>query len=466
MENGELGEDVLGLATITVSSVGKISGKFHEGGTNWTLSAACYTAATSAAAPGGADPAATDTFICSNVVATYTYKVTKTVKGKKKTVKKTLTRTFVLTVAAPVKSAFYQGGVAKMAERRDGGVAPGLAIEAWQNLWGSTYKAVGKKQFYTSKKKPYRTFTVMGGTAEGDVIGLTDRMSLSLKVTPAGAVTATLSYDTGKTKKAKKVYYKPTCSSVAISTSATDPISFGCGAFLYFAPSAANGFNGYADWVPFVEHGKVQLWEGGPYWATNNIGAEKPEDYGLYFWWGDTVGYRWENERFVANDGSSSGFSFDSDNVPANYKDDDELIRKGWIGGDHALVPEHDAAQVHWGNGWRMPTVHDMQCLIDNCDWTPTTVNDVAGFAVRGRGDYASACIFLPYAGEGGKWSSLRGAGSYGIYWSSNPYNYCLSFYDYGSHELFFTDSPYAPIVSYYERYYGLPIRPVQDFAK
>ena len=39
-------------------------------------------------------------------------------------------------------------------------------------------------------------------------------------------------------------------------------------------------------------HDKVQLWEGGPYWATTNIGAENPEDYGYYFWWGDTVGYK------------------------------------------------------------------------------------------------------------------------------------------------------------------------------
>ena len=35
-------------------------------------------------------------------------------------------------------------------------------------------------------------------------------------------------------------------------------------------------------------HNKVQLWEDGPYWADTNIGAEKPEDYGFYFWWGDT----------------------------------------------------------------------------------------------------------------------------------------------------------------------------------
>ena len=33
------------------------------------------------------------------------------------------------------------------------------------------------------------------------------------------------------------------------------------------------------------EHNGVQLWEDGPYWATTNIGAERPEDYGYYFWW-------------------------------------------------------------------------------------------------------------------------------------------------------------------------------------
>ncbi len=51
------------------------------------------------------------------------------------------------------------------------------------------------------------------------------------------------------------------------------------------------------------EHKKVQLWKGGPYWAETNIGAEKPEDYGLYFWWGDTIGYKRENDAWVASDG-------------------------------------------------------------------------------------------------------------------------------------------------------------------
>ena len=64
----------------------------------------------------------------------------------------------------------------------------------------------------------------------------------------------------------------------------------------------------------------VQLWDGGPYWATTNIGAEKPEDYGYYFWWGDTVGYKRENDKWVASDGSNSKFSFTSGNTPTGNK--------------------------------------------------------------------------------------------------------------------------------------------------
>ena len=54
----------------------------------------------------------------------------------------------------------------------------------------------------------------------------------------------------------------------------------------------------------------VQLWEDGPYWADRNIGADEPWEPGLHFWWGDTVGYKRENNAWAANDGSSTNFSF------------------------------------------------------------------------------------------------------------------------------------------------------------
>jgi len=219
----------------------------------------------------------------------------------------------------------------------------------------------------------------------------------------------------------------------------------------------------YAQWTATAganSHEKVQLWEGGPYWATTNIGAERPEDYGYYFWWGDTVGYKRENDVWVASDGSSSNFSFTTENTPTDGKSIAELKNEGWITADEVLAPEHDAAQVQWGSGWRMPTKQEIDDLNGKCSWTRTKMNGVNGFVVRGKDVYASNSIFLPFAGYGT--SSTCYSGGYIDYWSSvpsppsgiyNPSWYLRSFEnthntDYGS------------------RYYGYAIRPVQGFSK
>ena len=205
-------------------------------------------------------------------------------------------------------------------------------------------------------------------------------------------------------------------------------------------------------------HAKVQLWEGGPYWATTNIGAENPEDYGYYFWWGDTVGYKREGNAWVATDGSSSNFSFRSGNAQTDNKSIATLKSEGWITADSVLVPAHDAAHVHWGGAWRMPTKQELSDLDSKCDWTWTTVNGVEGYVVKGKGTYASASIFLPCAGFG-LGSSLHNAGSYGYYWSSVP----CSGSDYSAWDLYF-DSGYHG-TRYSGRYDGQSVRPVQGFT-
>ena len=207
-------------------------------------------------------------------------------------------------------------------------------------------------------------------------------------------------------------------------------------------------------------HDKVQLWAGGPYWATTNIGAEKPEDYGYYFWWGDTVGYRRENGAWVASDGSSSDFSFDDSNTPTNGKSTDTLEREGWITADGVLAPEHDAAHVQWGGSWRMPTMQELSDLSSNCDWIWATKNGVRGYVVRGRGDYVTAKIFLPCAGYGDG-TSLYNAGSYGLYWSSVP----TSGNGTSAWSLGFDSSDHGTGSGYY-RYYGQSVRPVQEFTE
>ena len=233
-----------GLATITVSSVGKISGKFQDGGTNWTFSAASFNAARCDEAI-----ASYREFGCSNVVAKHAYKVTQTVKGKKKTVTKYLTRTVSMSVSpVPIVPDDFNVPVRGRVRLTEVG---GSAADAWQNLWGSTYKAVGKKLFYTSAKKPYRVFTIKAATDVGAKMGLLPTETLSLKVTPAGAVAATMSFDTGKMSKGKAVIYKATCATMVIPLSAAVADEFAGEVFLYFAPSPAKNFPGFAGAAPF-----------------------------------------------------------------------------------------------------------------------------------------------------------------------------------------------------------------------
>ena len=214
--------------------------------------------------------------------------------------------------------------------------------------------------------------------------------------------------------------------------------------------------------VTFDAHEKVQLWEGGPYWATTNIGAEKPEDYGYYFWWGDTVGYKRENNAWVATDGSSSNFSFTSSNTPTYNKNPATLEIGGWVvsqAGTYVLAPEHDAAQVQWGGGWRMPTDAEFSALASNCTTTWTTQNGVYGRLVTGKGAYADRSIFLPAAGYGND-SYLRSPGSYGDYWSSTPY----SDNSYIAWGLSFGSSYFSRGI--YNRCSGQSVRPVRGFAE
>ena len=214
-------------------------------------------------------------------------------------------------------------------------------------------------------------------------------------------------------------------------------------------------------WVNIIKHKKVQLWEGGPYWAETNIGADEPWEYGYYFWWGDTVGYTNTGSGWISvKDGSSLSFSTSGTAASTHGKDISALLSAGYIDSTGTLVAAHDAAHVQWGGGWRMPTNQELDDLCYNkCDWTWTTMNGVSGYEVRGRDDYASNSIFLPCTGRGdGK--SLGYSGSNGYYWSSVPASddtnaYVLRFYS-GTN---YTSSGYG-------RRYGRSVRPVQGFCE
>ncbi len=137
-------------------------------------------------------------------------------------------------------------------------------------------------------------------------------------------------------------------------------------------------------------------------WASCNIGASAPEEYGDYFAWGETKPkscYDW-NTYFV----SASGGSL--------------LLEKyNNRGGKKLLEPEDDAATANWGGTWRMPTYAELRELLTKCTWTLTVQKGTRGYRVSSRTNGNS--IFLPAAG--GWWGdALDGAGTYGCCWSSS----------------------------------------------
>ena len=141
-------------------------------------------------------------------------------------------------------------------------------------------------------------------------------------------------------------------------------------------------------------------------WATCNIGATKPEEYGDYFAWGEIkpkTAYSWSTYKWC--NGSAK--------TQTKYCTNSDY---GTVDNKTVLDPEDDAARANWGDEWRMPTNEEWTELRNNCTWTWKTLNGINGFEVKGSNGNA---IFLPAAGFRSN-DVLSGAGYYGFYWSSS----------------------------------------------
>ena len=141
-------------------------------------------------------------------------------------------------------------------------------------------------------------------------------------------------------------------------------------------------------------------------WATCNVGADSPEDYGDYFAWGET-------EPKSTYDWSTYKWCQGSRTTMTKYCDNSFY---GTVDNKTQLDLSDDAAHVNWGDSWRMPTDDEWEELAVKCTWTWTTQNGVEGRKVTSRTNGNS--IFLPAAGC--YCSSLDYAGSDGYYWSSS----------------------------------------------
>ena len=174
----------------------------------------------------------------------------------------------------------------------------------------------------------------------------------------------------------------------------------------------------------------------GTKWACCNVGASKPEEYGNYYAWGETQPksvYNRENYQYY---NSNTGYV----NIGSN------------IAGT-----SYDAATANWGAPWRMPSLTQIQELLNYTTSTWPTENGVNGRKFTGSN---GGSIFLPAAGY--RWDSgLLYAGSYGDYWLS-------SFYESSPSSAYglYVSSGKADCKSYGyggHRYYGQSVRPVRQ---
>ena len=160
-------------------------------------------------------------------------------------------------------------------------------------------------------------------------------------------------------------------------------------------------------------------------WATCNVGANSPEEYGDYYAWGET------KDEYTEENSYTYG------------------VKMNDISGN----PKYDVARKKWGGKWRMPTYDEMEELIEKCSWEWIEQNGTNSYKVTGPNGNS---IFLPAAGIR-YGSSLHDAGSVGYYWSSTP----REDFDYGAYYLAFLS--YFHSMGYGVRYDGLSVRPVLE---
>ena len=171
-------------------------------------------------------------------------------------------------------------------------------------------------------------------------------------------------------------------------------------------------------------------------WATCNVGANRPEEYGDYFAWGEIK----PKQEYMEE----------------TY----EHIKRGFLGikkyvdlGEISGNAQYDAARFKWKGSWRLPTREEMEELKKNCTWSWTTQGGKKGYKVTGPNGNS---IFLPAAGYR-YWASLDDAGEAGYYWSSSPYGSGTS----SAYLLSFNISD--QYVDWYRRRFGHGVRPVSE---
>ena len=168
----------------------------------------------------------------------------------------------------------------------------------------------------------------------------------------------------------------------------------------------------------------------GTKWASCNVGATKPEEFGDYYAWGE-----------ITTKTEYSPYTY-------QYYEDGEYVNIG----DDISGTQYDVARAKWGGKWRMPTKDEVKELVNNCKYEWTTLNGVTGGKFTGPNGNS---IFLPAAGD--RWNGdLCYVGERGDNWSSAQFPY---YSDYAVYLYFY--SGYVNWYNYFYRFYGQSVRPV-----
>ena len=181
-------------------------------------------------------------------------------------------------------------------------------------------------------------------------------------------------------------------------------------------------------------------------WATCNVGADNPEDYGDYFAWGETQPkdtYTWSTYQYCMG----------SYTTMTKYCNKSSYGYNGFTDNLTTLLPEDDAAAANWGGNWRMPTQEEFRELYNNTTVTWTQQNGVNGRLFTAANGNS---LFLPAAGS--RWvDELDDAGNNGDYWSSSLH----TGYPNSAWRFYFS-SGYCSMGSG-SRSFGFTVRPVRE---
>ena len=151
----------------------------------------------------------------------------------------------------------------------------------------------------------------------------------------------------------------------------------------------------------------------GTLWATCNVGADSPDQYGYYFAWGETTPkgtYNWSTYKYSNGDY----------NQLTKYCSQSDFGYNGFTDDLKTLQPSDDAATANWGEGWSTPTYNQWVELLTKCSHSWTTINEVKGCLFTARNGNS---IFLP-AGDSRNDEDSRIIDDTGSYWSSTLHQY------------------------------------------